>query len=203
MSVTTILRGFKVSVATLDAFIEANGLVETNGAPPFFHKHPDNDPISALLYSKIAKAGGTADKNNFRVLMPVKRGFGSNRVAYVTYTWLPIYAHLELDLVQQLPIEIPNGFEDLREEILSFAQEEPLEYNKIPNDGKMGVYAVVTGDGYGIYSPKELDDRVKVPQACGLCEMTFNDEKRAFTHRQRHRIDVHGSKEGTNPLPET
>ncbi|KAH6894461.1 hypothetical protein B0T10DRAFT_536619 [Thelonectria olida] len=202
MNAVTVLRGFRVSVATLDAFLEANGIVETLGAPRYFHKHPDDDPVSVLLYNKIVKAGGPEDKNKFRVVTPLRRGVDLSRVAYVTYAWLCVYAHLELNLEQQLPEEIPKGFEALREGILSFAKEEPLDINKIPNEGKMGTYMVFTGDPYGTYFPQEMEDRTKTPQHCDVCHMTFDNRREAFALRQEHRIEVHGSKEGLGPLPE-
>src|SRR5690349_1763323 len=43
MGSTTLVRGFKVSVATLDAFLAANNVYETYGTPPFYGRHPDKD----------------------------------------------------------------------------------------------------------------------------------------------------------------
>jgi hypothetical protein len=87
-----------------------------------------------------------------------------------------VSAYLELDL-EQLPEEIPKGFEQRREEVLSFAKEEPLENNKIPDEGKTPLY-------------------------CDLCDMTFDHKRDAFALRLEHRMEVHGSKEGPAPLPE-
>lgn len=67
---TTILRGFKISITLLDAFLASNCVPETFGTPPYYCDHPDNDSISKLLYSKITEAGGTADKARFRVMIP-------------------------------------------------------------------------------------------------------------------------------------
>lgn len=55
MGSTTIIRGFKVSVAALDAFLAANSVDETYGGPPFYGKHPDEDPISKLPFSKVSQ----------------------------------------------------------------------------------------------------------------------------------------------------
>jgi len=142
MGSTTILRGFKVSVAVLDAFLAANGVDETNGTPPFYKHHPDEDPISVLLYTKITKAGGTADKNKFRVMIPSREGYNPSNVAYVTYSWATVYAHCELRLVQDLPVEVPTGFKELRMEILSFG-DGIADSDKVADEGRMGLFAVI------------------------------------------------------------
>lgn len=38
-------------------------------------------------------------------------------------------------------------------------------------------------------------------QTCDECDAVFDDPHYAFGMRQKHRILAHGSKEGTNPLP--
>ncbi|KUI60009.1 hypothetical protein VP1G_07251 [Cytospora mali] len=115
----TLLRGFKISVATLDAFLGANGVDETYGSPPFYKDHPDKDDISKLLYAKITQAGGTADKNCFRVMIPAKEAHNTSTVAYVTWPWATVYAHREVVLDRDLPLEVPAGFEELRGGIVS------------------------------------------------------------------------------------
>ncbi|KAF4462273.1 hypothetical protein FALBO_10905 [Fusarium albosuccineum] len=157
---TSILRGFRISVATLDAFLLANGVEDTYGAPPFYQDHPDKDAISKLLYSKITKAGGTADKMNFRVMMPLRESMDYSTVAYVTYAWVSIFAHREILPDEDLPSEVPKGFEELRQEILSFGDQVEDGY-KIANDGKMGLFAVYTYEIRGLYSPQELQERHK------------------------------------------
>ncbi|KAH6867386.1 hypothetical protein B0T10DRAFT_534263 [Thelonectria olida] len=164
MSVTTTIRRFKISVETFDAFLSVNGINETDGAPRFFHDHPDDDPVAALLYSRIAKAGGTANKKKFHLITPLRKRFTLSRVAYVTYAWLN---------------EIPKGFKELRKEILSYGKEEPLEINKIPNNGEIRIYTVYTDEPYRTYFSNNIKDRIK-----------------------EHRMQVHGAKDGFNPLPE-
>lgn len=134
---TSILRGFKISVAVLDAFLAADHVDTTDGAPPFYSHHPDKDDVSALLYAKIVAAGGTADKNKFRVMMPSREAFSDSMTAYVTYTWTTVFAHLELQLDEHLPAEVPWGFEELRQEMLSF-YDAVSETNRIADEGKMG-----------------------------------------------------------------
>ncbi|KAK3935030.1 hypothetical protein QBC46DRAFT_398448 [Diplogelasinospora grovesii] len=215
MGSTTILRGFKVSVAVLDAFLTANGLDESRGTPPFYHEHPDKDPISALLYKKIvsnaagaaAAAGGSTtssiDKNKFRVMMPSREGLPSF-VAYVTYAWFTVYAHRELRMDEDLPAEIPAGFEELRKEILSFADPSRgiPETEKIgEEEGHMGLFVVYTHDIRGDYWPPWVYERNTGPFICDQCDAVFTGTI-SWNVRQDHRIEVHGVKESRDPFPE-
>ncbi|KAH7140849.1 hypothetical protein EDB81DRAFT_609990, partial [Dactylonectria macrodidyma] len=154
---TTILRGFKISVACLDAFLQANGVDETYGTPPMLQKHPDDGPISALLYSKITAAGGTSNKHGFRVLIPSREGHNASTVAYVAYSWITIYAHRELRLGDDLSTEIPTGFEELRKEIVSHCN--GITNTGLSDEGRMGLFAVHTHEYPGSYNPPELLER--------------------------------------------
>ncbi|KAM0429626.1 hypothetical protein ACHAPT_006231 [Fusarium lateritium] len=160
MGSTTLLRGFKVSVRTLDAFLAANDVYETYGTPPFYKHHPDRDEISKLFYAKIRLAGGTADKNRFRVMIPSREGHNESSVAYVTYAWLTVYAHREV-LDEDLPTAVPEGFEELRREILSFGEDIEGE-DKIVGEGKMGLFLVHIYEIRGLYSPQEMLEWMKV-----------------------------------------
>lgn len=162
---TTLLRGFKVSVAVLDAFLAANGVDETFGTPPFYKDHPDKDPISRLLVDKIAAATGAAaaavDKTRFRVLIPSAEGHNSSTVAYITHAWVTVYAHREVDMERELPSELPAGFDKLREEVLGFTKRVD-EADQIPDEGKLGIYLVHTYDARGNFVPQEFRDRMVV-----------------------------------------
>ncbi|KAK3897074.1 hypothetical protein C8A05DRAFT_39376 [Staphylotrichum tortipilum] len=152
MGSTTILRGFKVSVATLDAFLAANDVDETYSTPPFYKQHPDGDAISRLLFSKVAQHDPAADKNRFRVLIPEVEGMAHAKTAYVAYAWAPVRAHRELKLDEDLPAEVPKGFEELRKEVLGYG-EGIKDEDRVADEGKMGVYMVVTYDIRGSYGP--------------------------------------------------
>ncbi|KAK3934460.1 hypothetical protein QBC46DRAFT_399723 [Diplogelasinospora grovesii] len=213
---TTILCGFKVSVAVLDAFLTANGLDETEGRPQYYPDHPDKDKISALLYKKIvskaeaAAAGGSGsgstasiDKNKFRVMMPSTEGMQHSFVAYVTYAWFTVYAHRELRVDEDLPAEIPTGFEELRKEILSFADPSRgvPESEKIGDEeGHMGLFVVYTYGYKGEYAPPWAYER-NGPFKCDQCDAVFTGMM-PWDRRQEHRIEVHGVKESRNPFPE-
>jgi hypothetical protein len=172
-----------------------------------------------------------ADKNRFRVMMPAREGHGRSEVAYVTHSWVSVYAHRELDMDEDLPAEVPAGFEELRQEVLSFCGAVPDEH-KLREEGRMGLYVVYTYDIRGLYCPQELLDRARVclhspsvsllpaasslsiaettscrqvPQRCDWCDAEFDDgpyPNLAFCKRQLHRRDPHGCREGTDPLPD-
>lgn len=171
---TTLLRGFKVSITILDAFLAANCVPETFGTPPFYRDHPDHDSISKLLHSKITDLGGTAERERFRVMIPSRAPYNSSRVAYITYCWATVYAHREIDLEHDLPAEVPDGFEDLRQEILSSGDGVGLDdLDKIPDEGRMGLYMVYTFEIRGSFTPVELLDRKKVCAYQPLCAYEY------------------------------
>ncbi|KAK4031249.1 hypothetical protein C8A01DRAFT_21507 [Parachaetomium inaequale] len=155
MGSTTLIRGFKVSVATFDAFLAANNVYETYGTPPFYGRHPDKDPISKLLFAKISQYDSDADKNKFRVLIPAIEGAGRSKTAYVAYAWAAVRAHREIKMDEDLPAGVPKGFEELRQEILGYGKDVG-DGDKIADEGKLGIYMVVTYDIRGDYGD-ELD----------------------------------------------
>lgn len=116
MPVITVLRGFKVSIPTLDAFLHANGLDETYGISPFYHEQPD-DPVSQLFHSKL---GVDDPEKKTRLIIPHRRNMDYSTVAYVAYTWIMVFAHRELPPDDDWN-DVPAGFEDLRRDILEFA----------------------------------------------------------------------------------
>ncbi|KAH8768875.1 hypothetical protein F5883DRAFT_418091 [Diaporthe sp. PMI_573] len=194
MVAVTLLRGFRVSVSTLDAFLAANGVDETCGAPPFTEDHPDNDAISVLLHSKL---GSEADPQKLaRVIIPQRKDMNRSTVAYVAYAWVMAYAHREIDPDTDLPPHPPAAFETLRKEILGFGDKS----TEAPaSEGKNGLFLVTTDEGS--FVPEELKKRKEVPQKCDHCDETF-DTWDAWKRRQDHRREVHGSSERDDPLPE-
>lgn len=132
MPVVTVLRGFKISVSTLDAFLSANKVPPTEGNPPFYEDHPDR--ASNLLFSKVGEWG---DKKNYRIIVPQRVSHAAD-TAYVTYSWFMVYAQGELR-DDDLPPEAPPAFESLRKEVLSFSKAQNDQ-----TDGKMGTYVVFT-----------------------------------------------------------
>ncbi|KAK4163279.1 hypothetical protein QBC43DRAFT_319827 [Cladorrhinum sp. PSN259] len=143
---TTILRGFKVSSAALDLFLEANGVPRLYSSAPFADSHPDDFP-SKLLFNKIISHDPNADKNRFRVLMPSFNGWHEqSKVAFVSYVWTVVKFYRELDVDKDLPPEVPKGFEELRQEILSFEKDVVSEQDKVKDSGKISLYLVVNDE---------------------------------------------------------
>lgn len=148
MPAVTVLRGFQVSVSTLDAFLVANGVSETDGIPPYYPHHPHADRVSNLLFSKMGDSG---DKNNYRLIIPQRVGYSSADTAYITHSWFMVYAQRELR-DDDLPSEAPPFFHALRDEVLSFSQ---TPNNQI--DGRMGLYIVFTEENN--FKPEEMLQR--------------------------------------------
>lgn len=145
MPAVTVLRGFKVLISTLDAFLLANGVGATYGTPPFYGNHPDSDTVSKLLFSKMSEAG---DKHNYRLIIPQRESHDPADTAYITYCWFMVYAQRELR-DSDLPLEVSPAFNDLRDDVLSFSKN---PHDQI--DGQMGRYVVFTQDRN--YMPEEM-----------------------------------------------
>lgn len=194
MVAVTLLRGLKVSVSTLDAFLAANGVDETYGAPPFTEDHPDKDAISVLLHTKL---GLDADPQRLaRVVIPQRRDMNRSAVAYVAYAWVMVFAHRQIQLDTDLPVEAPATFEALCKEILGFRDDSA---ESVADEGSVGLFLVTTDEGS--YVPEVLRKRREIPQYCDQCSESF-DTWDAWERRQGHRKQVHGSTEGEAPLPE-
>jgi hypothetical protein len=114
MSVTAILRGFKVPVAALDRFLRANGVMETYGYAPFYHR--DLDDASKLLRARVGDGGSKT-----RLFIPFRMGNGQSTFAYVAYAWVFVYAQRKLHPLEELPDKAPEGFAELRNEVMKFA----------------------------------------------------------------------------------
>lgn len=141
MVVTTLLRGLKVSVSSLDSFLAANGVDETYGTPPFTQDHPEKDAISVLLNAKL---GPDADPQRMaRVVIPQKEGMNRSPVAYVAYTWVMVFAHRLIQLDADLPVEAPAAFEALCKEILDFGHDGA---ESVAGEGTVGLFLVITDD---------------------------------------------------------
>lgn len=150
MTLTTVLRGFKVSVAVLHAFLAANGLDETFGYPPL---DPDASAISALLRTKMGTSG-----SNAWVVIPQREVYNRSTVAYIAYRWIKVFAQREILLDEDLPEEAPAEFNALREEVSSFAKDsEGSTDGKYTKMLKMGLFVVFTGNLSWL--PQELQER--------------------------------------------
>lgn len=162
MPVIAVLRGFRVAVPTFDAFLDANGVDETYGQPPshFYEQYP-KDPISQLFHAKL---GGENDKNNnqTRLFMPQREAKGPATYAYIAYTWVIVYAQreLRLDEGEDLPKEVPPGFDELRKEILSFASPDTTKTGADQGEHHIGLFVVFSMEA--AYTPEVLRARYDV-----------------------------------------
>ena len=84
-SLTTVVRGFRVPMATLDRFLEANGTNGIYGYAPLYHSELDS--ASELFRSKVS-SNSNSDDNKTRLFVPYRMGQGRSSFAYVAYDWL-------------------------------------------------------------------------------------------------------------------
>lgn len=156
MVAVTLLRGLKVPVSTLDAFLATNGVDETYGAPPFTEDHPEKDAISALLHAKLGP--DSHPQRMARVIIPQRKGMNRSTVAYVAYAWVMVFAHRQIQLDADLPADAPVTFEALCSEILAFGHDGDAGSDS--SEGTVGLFLVNTDEGK--YVPEALRKRKEV-----------------------------------------
>lgn len=117
---TTILRGFRVPVAALDRFLQANGLMPTFGDPPS-SLDSQTDPASMLLRTKLGDDHGDSKT---RLFIPFKKGRKRSDVAYIAYDWVMVFAQRQVNLGEELLDRPPPRFAELRDDMLQFADRE-------------------------------------------------------------------------------
>lgn len=127
----TVLRGLKVRVSTMDAFLIANGkrhgTDSSSGFVPFYDSGTP-DRITALLRSK-------AGSDEILYLVPSVEGHDRSSHVYVAYSYFHVYAQRCIT-TDDPPDKIPEGFEKLREEILQFGGDD--------EEGLVGLFLVYT-----------------------------------------------------------
>ncbi|KAG8156357.1 hypothetical protein KVR01_013809 [Diaporthe batatas] len=178
----TVLRGLKVRVSTMDAFLRANGKAHGTDGTLFvpFYDSETPDEITALLREK-------AGSNDMLYVVPSIESHDRSTHVYVAYSYAHVYA--QRCVTADDPTErIPGEFEKLQEEILKFGAGD--------EEGRVGLFVVYT-DQPGP-DPPELAERRKTPIHCGMCDETYD----YWTKRQWHRKQVHGLDEPLNGLPE-
>lgn len=94
MSVVTVLRGFKVPLPALDAFLLANNINESevlcSGFPPFCDE--DDDQVTTLLRNKL----GNGDAKT-RVFVPARMSYKRATSGYIAYDWKVVFAQRRFD----------------------------------------------------------------------------------------------------------
>lgn len=151
MSVTTFLRGFKVPLPVLNAFLLANNVNESKmicfGIPPLYNK---DDQVTTLLRSKLGDA-------KTRVFVPSRASFDYATSAYIAYDWTVVFTQRRLR-PEDFTNTPPPGFEDLRKEVLSYADES----ESLAEDARYqnAAYIVITDEQ--TYIPPELRQQLLV-----------------------------------------
>lgn len=154
MSATTVLRSFKVPLSVLNAFLLANNINDSKmlcfGIPPFY----DNlkvDRVTTLLRNKV---GNGDTKTRVFVSSRTSMGYYLASCAYIAYDWTMVFAQRRFGPGDLADIP-PPGFEELRREILSYAD----GAESLPDDERYqnAVYVVITDER--VYIPPELAER--------------------------------------------
>lgn len=164
MSTTIILRGFKVPFKVLDGFLLAHNIWETeglcSGIAPFYNKDPDK--TSTLLRNKV----GNGDTKT-RVFVPYKMSLDHASHGYVAYDWIMVFAQRRIKPSELSEIP-PEGFEDLRREILSYSPETNDSLVDNP-EYQNGLWVVITDER--VYVPPELRQRMLV--CIAYCNLNY------------------------------
>ena len=123
-SLTAIVRGFRIPMAVLDRFLTANDVYEFAGYAPFYDKL---DNASKLLRARVdSHSNGSSsnysnDSNKTRVFIPYRMDQARSTLAYVAYAWVFVNGQRKIHLSEDLPGTPPEGFAELRDEIMRFA----------------------------------------------------------------------------------
>ncbi|KAK4235184.1 hypothetical protein C8A03DRAFT_18030 [Achaetomium macrosporum] len=185
--VTTILRGFKVPVAVLDRFLQANGIDETYGWPPHYKML---DEPSKLLRTKLGDA-------KTRLFIPHRLGYYKSTFAYIACDWIFVFAQRKI-LPKELPETAPPGFAELCNEIIGYANEQDREQLRFQSEDLTAMYVINTEDqSYWFQEPYVRKASPSSDVHCDDCDMTFE----TWVEKVNHRRDVHGSKESPTDLP--
>ncbi|KAG8165847.1 hypothetical protein KVR01_004399 [Diaporthe batatas] len=183
--VVAIIRGLKVHIRVLDRFLYNNGCHDTKGYPPFYEEDPDE--FSTLLRSRLS-----GNNSRTRLFIPARTDNDQSKFGYVAWAYNMVYAQKEVRLEEDLPMDPPEGWDALKDEILSFSTSEDTTLEAFGH-GKTGIFVIVCEERS--YTPLSIHQR---PSHCDQCEAVLD----SFIDRQSHRIMEHGSDEGFDPLPD-
>ena len=160
-NLVTALRGFKVRPQTFDKFLAMHGDINgtENGRDPPEYEYNNtgtaSDKMSEILRARATAIHSSSDSSGIVVVVPSGYPHDRSPWVYVAYSHIFVYAQ-RLIPTDDFEKEAPQGFEQLRQEILdcSFGLDSP-------NEGLMGFYIVTTGGREGLL-PAELLERRKV-----------------------------------------
>lgn len=150
--VVSIVRGLKIHIRVLDRFLYNNGCHTTKGYPPFYKEDPDE--FSTLLRSRFS-----GDCMRTRLFIPARTGHNKSKFGYIAWAYEMVYAQKEVRPEEDLPVDPPEGFDALKNEILSFSTSEDAIFDK-SGHGKTGVLVIVCEERS--YTPRSIEERVGI-----------------------------------------
>lgn len=148
-----IIRGLKVHIRVLDEFLHNHGCHSTQGYPPFFEYKEDPDEFSTLLRSMLK-----GNHTKTRLFIPARSDHNHSNFGYIAWAYKIVYAQKEVCLEQDLPADPPEGWDALKNEILSFSFSQDA-ISDTTGHGKTGVFVIVCEDSS--YFPPSIDQRVR------------------------------------------
>ena len=98
-----MVKGFKVDVEVLDAFLDENGLWETFGTRPL--------PEQAEEITQLFKAKGV--QGDVKVFVPHQIGYNNPNYMLVCFDWMLVYAIREFDS-GSLQKNMPPGLKEIK-----------------------------------------------------------------------------------------
>lgn len=110
--------------------------METVGYAPFYGRD-ELDDASKLFRAKL---GGGDTKTILS--MPYKMGHDRSKYVYVAYAWAFVYFQRRLDIVEELSDVPPEGFAELRREMMGFAE----EGEGVQDDALAGLFVINTDE---------------------------------------------------------
>lgn len=128
-SFVVMIRGLEVHIRVVDDFMCKTDCNTIHGYSPFLEDKEEHlDEFSAFLRFKL---GGSNTKT--RLFIPARSDHNSSKFGYVAWGYQVVYIQKELNHEQYLPVEPPEGWDALQNEILlenvtetaALAQNEP------------------------------------------------------------------------------
>jgi hypothetical protein len=193
--------------------------METDGYAPFYHR--DLDDASKLLRARVGDGGSKT-----RLFMPSRMGNRQSTFAYVAYAWVFVYAQRQLHPLEELPDEAPEGFAELRNEVMKFARgetegEQPQTQPQalLEDEGVTSMFVTITDRGraavpirvtfcstgrsrHACLAERHESIHTNCPclqsdLRCADCSALFAD----YFEKLAHRRDAHGAEERDDDLP--
>ena len=144
----TALRGFKIPITALSAFLAAHSAKLNFGG--FIAPH-ERKALADFFKSILG------EQVEAQVFIPQREGYSTSSIAYVAYTWVHIFVQREVhpqDLLEEAPIK----FQQMRIDMMELSDTQ-LDMQD-PAFGKISQYIVFAGNDR--WTPPILSEREKV-----------------------------------------